>query len=86
MPILTQYFPATSSLQVSKALVIVNGILAVLGPAIITINILLLTLDIGAKGRINGDKYKTFVILRNRELADSVDSILFYLLIMSIEN
>ena len=65
---------------------IVNGILAVLGPAIITINILLLTLDIGAKGRINGDKYKTFVILRNRELADSVDSILFYLLIMSIEN
>lgn len=62
----TLHYPATSSLEVSKGLVVVNGVLAVLGPAFITINILLLTLDIGAKGRINGDKYKTFVILRNR--------------------
>lgn len=64
--ICTTTFDASSELQVSKGLVIVNGVLAVLGPAFITINILLLTLDIGAKGRINGEKYKTFVILRNR--------------------
>jgi len=44
----------------------------VVGPAVITINLLLLTLDIGAKGRINGEKYKTFIILRNRELIFTV--------------
>jgi len=64
--ICTTTFDATSTLDVNPSLVIVNGILAVVGPALITINILLLTLDIGAKGRINGDKYKTFVVLRNR--------------------
>jgi len=64
--ICTTTFDATSTLNVNASLVIVNGILAVLGPALITVNIMLLTLDIGAKGRINGDKYKTFVVLRNR--------------------
>lgn len=64
--ICTTTFDATTTLEVSKVLVIVNGVLAVLGPAVITINLLLLTLDIGAKGRINGEKYKTFIILRNR--------------------
>jgi len=64
--ICTTTFDATSTLNVSAALVVVNGVLAVAGPVFIVINILLLTLDIGAEGRINGDKYKTFVILKNR--------------------
>ena len=68
----TPHFSATTTLEVSKVLVIVNGVLAVVGPAVITINLLLLTLDIGAKGRINGEKYKTFIILRNRELIFTV--------------
>lgn len=64
--ICTTTFDATSSLEVSSALVVVNGVLAVIGPCFIFLNILLLTLDIGAKGRINGEKHKTFIVLRNR--------------------
>eukprot|EP00116_Pleurobrachia_bachei_P012063 sb/3472325/ len=59
-------FEAVEAFNVNSGLVIANGVLAVLGPALITINILLLTLEIGAKGRINGVKFKTFVVLRNR--------------------
>jgi len=64
--ICTTTFDATNTLNVSAALVVVNGVLAVAGPIFIVLNILLLTLDIGAKGRINGEKYKAFIILKNR--------------------
>lgn len=64
--ICTTTFDATSTLEVPMGLVIANGVLTVVGPLLVTINLMLLTLDIGAKGRINGTKFKTFVILRNR--------------------
>lgn len=60
-----QTWMTSEALKVPDGLVIANGVLSVLGPALVALNIMLMSLDIGAKGRINGRKYRTFVVLRN---------------------
>jgi len=61
-----QTWMTAEALSVPDGLVIASGVLSVLGPVLVALNIMLMTLDVGAKGRINGRKYRTFVVLRNR--------------------